>query len=167
MALGILNASLDSLVMVTGKTRRLFERSLVNFAVRMPVMILGLSTLGMMGVIYARVFSGLANTAINLQLAKRVTGLWWGAPVIASWRTLLSCFIMVAVVAIAGETLPSSLEFAAASYSLAWKAAVGGTVYVLSHVSLWLLSGRPEGLESLVLCKVLDKLGELVNLSKE
>ena len=147
MAIGILNSSVQSLIMVTGEAKLLFYRSLLNFLLRIPVILIGLATLGFMGVIYARIFSSLANTLITLQIATRATSSWWGAPIVASWRTIVSCIMMTAAVLVFEHITAIELGLVNAGTALIVKSIIGAAVYVISHSMLWLVAGRPDGLE--------------------
>jgi O-antigen/teichoic acid export membrane protein len=157
MAVGIVNAPITSLIMVTGETKRLFYRSMLNFLLRVPPMLIGIAVFGFMGIVYARVFSGLANTAVTLQLAERATGMAWWMPFLASWRSWASCFVMAAVIILVGQHMPTDVGLSSVLLSLLCKVGLGCVAYISCHFALWLISGRKDGLE-LVLIRRLGLL---------
>lgn len=163
LALGVLTTGVHPLAMVDGDTRRLFLRNVVIVAVTIPALALGLWLHGFMGVIYARMLTRVVDTALTLQIASRILGVWSGAIVVASRRTLAAAAIMAAAMLAAAalhggvDTGPQG-DVALVLQLLALKAAVGGLGYVAALALLWRAAGRPDGVERLALDFARDAL---------
>ncbi len=155
IAVGLMTSGVQAIVMVEGQTRTLFWRSLFLLGIRLPAIVLGIWALGLMGVIYARVFSSLVQTGVNLEIARRLTGGGFFTPFRAAWRSLVAGGALAGAMLAAGAALPAApLGFAAALTGLGVKLGAGGLAYGVVHLGLWQAAGRPDGVER--------KLGDLV-----
>jgi O-antigen/teichoic acid export membrane protein len=143
-------STLQPLAMAMGETRALFRRDLANLVFRFPLIILGLATGGLLGVLLARVASGLFGTLLNLALVRRLLGVPVTAQLAANGRSFAAVGVMAlalgsvmrtgAVDAVIG-TVPALLALAALITS-------GALVYVATLAGLWMLAGRPPGPET-------------------
>jgi PST family polysaccharide transporter len=149
MAFGMIGSSAQAVSMAVGDTRAIFVVGVANLAVRLPLVLIGLWAGGLMGVVYARVGSGLFATLSMLALAGRQTGDSMLAPLTLTWRTMAACAVMAAAVASLGG--PADDGTLAAAVSLGTKAATGAAVYVSAHLALWALCSRPDGFERFIL----------------
>jgi O-antigen/teichoic acid export membrane protein len=146
-ALHTLASSLQPLAMAMGQTRALFRRDVVNLVIRMPLIIIGLYAGGLVGILAARVISGLAGTLINLALVNRLIGVSIGAQLAANGRSLVAAGAMVA--AVAGlNRYGLHNDTASAALALGAQFGAGAFVYVAVITVLWLVAGRPSGPES-------------------
>jgi O-antigen/teichoic acid export membrane protein len=154
----------DSIALTLGATRTLFNRTFVNFLIRMPLAIGGLLLAGIPGLLAGRFLTGIIMTAITADMVRRLIGLGFRKQLGSSIRSTVSGMTMSCVLVAwqwqvgwsVGDTARMWLELIAA-------AAVGAMLYVGTHLSLWLLAGRPPGAEqeifSLVGKALRSKLG--------
>lgn len=151
LAVGLVQSGAEALIMAHGQTRDLFKRSVFNFCMRVPATILGLYMFGLFGVVYARMFSNMASSAMTLHLVRKVTGGPMGEIFLRAWRSFASCLAMTgAVLAVDAQLGLRPDDALTAATMLCVKTAVGGAVYATCHAALWLLSGRPDGPESVI-----------------
>jgi hypothetical protein len=119
----------------------------VTFAVRVPLIVLGVLYDGVPGLIAAVAISGLFGLAYGLALGGKLTATHWWTPLTASWRTILAGAAMATLLWL----MPDLNVGTASILTLLGYVAVSGTlavlVYVLVHAALWLLTGRPDGAE--------------------
>ena len=163
LAIGTVAAGTGAMLKVEGDTRAMFLREALNFAVRMPVLFLGLYTFGLMGVVYAHAFGRVFGTVTILHLARRFTGEPIYGPILSGWRSLASCALMTLALLALGTVLPSA-GFGAFENALhlLLKVAVGGGVYLAAHATFWALQGRPDGFEAVafsIVQRLLKRIG--------
>jgi PST family polysaccharide transporter len=156
-------SSLQPLAMAMGETRALFHRDLVNLLFRFPLIIIGLATGGLVGVLIARVASGLFGTLLNLMLVRRLIGV----PVIAQLAANVRSFAAVGVMALALGSLEASIDTAKGSAPsilvLAGLIMAGASVYIAALAAMWRAAGRPPGPEATVLDAVRNGFGALAH----
>lgn len=157
-ALGVISTAAQSLVTVEGRTRGLFLRSLVVFAVQTPLIVVGIQWLGIMGAVYARVAGIALSTALTVAMVSRMAEGSMAQTLLRPWRSVAAVAAMVlAVLALDALVLAPWLGpvaqagAAEALTALAAKIAVGGAVYTGVHLALWAAAGRPDGAERHVL----------------
>jgi PST family polysaccharide transporter len=136
------------LAMAKGATKLLFKRDLQMFAVRLPFIIAGMYFGGLLGIVYARVFTGSIATLVNMTLVKSLTGLSVWAQVRVNLRALASVCIMAAGVTALRQFLPPSEDQTVLSMQILALCAAGAALYVLASLTLWLLMKRPSGPEA-------------------
>jgi PST family polysaccharide transporter len=147
MALQTLAFGVDGVALAAGATRDLFIRTCVTFAVRVPLILLGVAYAGVPGLIAAVAVSGLFGLAYGLALGGKLTETRWWTPLVASWRTILAGAAMAAVLWL----VPELNVHTASIFRLLGYVAITGTlavfVYLITHAALWLIAGRPDGAE--------------------
>lgn len=158
MAVGALTAGVQATLMAQGDTRSIFFRNLVILGVQLPILGLGLWAFGLLGAVAARAVATLVQTALTLEIARRVTGEGPVAQAMVGRRSFIACAVMTVAVAATGAELGGWPEAAAAALEgLVVKAAVGAAAYCVAHWALWRAAGRPDGFER----AVADQLGRL------
>lgn len=152
ISLSMITAGVHALVMTMGRTHYIFYCELVNFLFRLPVLITGVYLFGLIGVLFGRVITGSFHIMSYIYLVHRVTGGPIHASILNSWRSIVACAAMAISVLAYGATLPEpGTAFVPNALALITKAVIGGTVYSLSHLALWMLAGRPDGFERIAL----------------
>lgn len=153
MAINLMNAPVQALAMTVGDTRSLFLRSLYNFLLRVPLILIGLWSHGILGVLVARLVSGTAFTVSTLNLARGQTGDPFWTPFLASWRSIASVAMMgLAVMATRfGLEQGGHVPLGVKTFVLI---AAGACSYLLCHILLWLAAGRPDGAEQVMLTQL-------------
>lgn len=133
--------------MAMGQVRLLFMRDLQVLCIRLPLMIAGAVIWGVPGLVAARVLTGLYQIAIAMLLAKRLAGVSLMRQLRTHLPTLISCCAMALAVwwvAGTGWRLFTGYDLA---QDLVLRVMVGGIAYIGARVMLWIVMGRPEGLE--------------------
>lgn len=146
-AIQTLASGLQPLAMAIGDTRSLFKRDLANLAIRMPLVIIGLVAGGLIGVLLARVISGLAGMAINMALVQRLIGVSIARQLAANGRSLAAAAAMTAAIAALQQSGLDSRTWPAA-VTLGALLVAGALTYVAAMALLWRLAGRPAGPET-------------------
>lgn len=155
-ALQTLGSSVDAVGMARGETRLLFVRSLQMLLVRVPIIVAAMLLFGMVGLVAARVFTGLLATAVNMFLVRRLIGVGVRDQIRVNSRALTSSAVMVVAAFAVSRLFSSSTE----THLLLLQIATVGAVSVLSYCAatflLWRWVDKPPGPEQ-ELGKLLQK----------
>jgi O-antigen/teichoic acid export membrane protein len=150
-AVATLSASLEPLAMAMGATKVLFGRDVRTFLIRIPFLVTGYLTGGLMGVVIARAVSSTVGTVWNMALISTLSGVTIARQFRGSMRVIIATVVMVAVgVAFQGLLAPT-LAGLPQLLVIGLTAGLGATTYVGSTVALWLAAGKPKGPESEIL----------------
>ncbi|MGE0409808.1 MAG: lipopolysaccharide biosynthesis protein [Amphiplicatus sp.] len=129
--------------MALGLTRLVFIRELIFLTIRLPVFVWASMRYGLDGAVLAAAGSGLVHVGLNLGLYARASGRPAYEPLWSARRSLVSVAAMAAF-----------LIFMRPSYGLVEGAAAlaadilsGAALYVATHLVLWRIEGRPNGVE--------------------
>ena len=142
-ALGTFSMGLQPVAMALAKTKLLFIRQVIAVFVKVPLIVAGLVTGGLIGAAIGRFVSELITVIIELLFLRHLLEL----PV---WRQLthhgLTFFglIVMTLAVFAVDLIPGAANWGAASELVA-KTAVGGAAYAGAIVLAWLAFGRPKG----------------------
>ncbi len=147
-ALQTLGSLVQPLGMAKGETRRLFVRDTQMFMVRIPIILGGLLAYGMIGVLVARVITGLLAACVNMMLVRQFIAIPVIRQVSANGRALCSAVVMAIVVTIASHQLPPPSTTASAVLQLLALVTVGALAYLANNLGLWILMKRPAGPET-------------------
>lgn len=141
----------QALLMVENRTRSMFLRNLAVALVQVPLLVLGIWTLGLAGAIMARIAATLLHTGLSLAIAARLAGTPLLAPFHAARRSLIACLVMAAALLwLRLDAAPAADPFVA--FLAAGKAVLlGAILHGTTLLALWLLAGRPEGFETIAL----------------
>ncbi len=142
------------LVMSVGETRIFLERNAIEFCVKFPILIVGGIAYGFMGVVAARAVSETVAALFCMRAVRRLVGLSVAAQLLGSWRCFVATMVMVPVV-IAALRWPATGQGATlgglqGALNLAVVAGLGAASYGTALLALWLVSGRPEGVEAML-----------------
>ncbi|AKH44337.1 O-antigen/teichoic acid export membrane protein [Altererythrobacter atlanticus] len=136
------------LAMAMGETKALFKRDLQLLFIRLPMIVAGLVFGGLMGVLIARVFSGLIVIGFNMAIVKSLIGQSIVKQLTNSWRSILSVGLMVIGVESLSGVMPVSGDWFVQLAQLAGLIAVGGLIYLGGGLLVWIAAGRPQGPEA-------------------
>lgn len=150
-ALQTLSSPVHPLAMAKGETKLLFHRDLLSFAMRVPIIILGMFLGGMLGIIYARAVTGVIAIFINMHLVRRLIGTGIVEQMSANMRSLASVLVMSAGVLLleylwGRDGTPLSLAIKIGAF-----VATGAVLYVTVHLTFWILAKKPIGPETEVI----------------
>ncbi|WP_171052646.1 oligosaccharide flippase family protein [Ruegeria sediminis] len=159
-ALEALQDNVRAATYVDGSTKLLFIRNTVLLVLVSLLMWIGVK-IGFTGAVIAAGASSVVAILMTLAIAKRFGNRTFLGPLTVSWRSIVSCIVMIAVVTLVGSAYGThdELGWAFASfddvpklrYIFAVKVLTGVFSYVGSHLLLWILAGRPDGFETTAL----------------
>ena len=135
-------------VMALGRTRLLFQVSLLYALVHLPAFVYGTAVYGLPGAIWSLVAAGVLYSYLNAWMLRRTLDIRLGEIAAQLRRPLCATLLMVGAVLSVGAALPSVAAPGRGSWlSLAVDTAVGALVYGVALYAFWRLEGRPEGIE--------------------
>ena len=146
-ALQTLGSALQPLAMATGATRALFNREVITFALRLPLVVAGLLLGGLMGAVIGRCLGLLIGTALGMALVRRLVALPLRAQLMANWRTILATLAMIVGVEVGLAVLARAAPGAPALAVVVATVLGGAAIYVAALVGAWTAAGRPQGPE--------------------
>jgi O-antigen/teichoic acid export membrane protein len=156
-ALQTLSNALEPLALAMGKTRSLFQRDVFNFAVRLPLITIGLITGGLVGVLCARCVSGLIAMTVNMEIARRLIGLSLRDQFVVNLRPLISVSMMVFGASIVRVAIGDGDGQLGLVIKIAVLVATGAAIYIVTLFALWHRMGHPAGPETDVV-KLMDPM---------
>jgi O-antigen/teichoic acid export membrane protein len=141
-------APLPSLSIALNQTRIFLRLAVVEFAVKFPLMLYGSAHYGITGVIAARIAVAIVMAACSMLAVRALIQMPLRAQVFGHWRPILGCAVMAVIVAPLQLHFAGTQNFSATAVALAGIAAVGACAYASTVILLWMLAGRPDGLEA-------------------
>ncbi|NYF79928.1 lipopolysaccharide biosynthesis protein [Granulicella arctica] len=161
-------APLGALVMAFGRTQIFFRRNLFEVCIKLPLVVLGAIKMGFMGVVLARCVSETLTVVFSMVMVRRLIGLSIRQQLLAPWRSLVAAAAMALVVAAVLPKLTPSVHTVPLAMSTLGVMMLGVMTYGSALWGLWILSGRPSGLEAMVNEKVMEVCkGRVVAPSRE
>jgi O-antigen/teichoic acid export membrane protein len=143
VAVHAFSTPLSSTAMALGQTRLLFVRDMLNLGVRYPLILAGLFSSGLMGLLLGRCLAGVFAVGVDIYLARRLVGASAFNQIVSNWRAMAAAGIMAISVWGLG-----ALGINRATYlDLALLVITGAISYLGATVALWLAAGRPAGPE--------------------
>lgn len=147
-ALQTLGSLVQPLGMAKGETRRLFLRDTQMFFVRIPIILVGLLSYGLIGVLIGRVVTGLLAACVNMMLVREFINIPVLKQISANGRAISSVSVMAMVVVFVSGKLQSVSDVSTSILHLGLIVAAGGMAYVAANIILWFARGRPSGPET-------------------
>ena len=147
LALSAIYAPVGALAMAQARTRTLFLRDTLAMCIRVPMMIIGVVTGGIMGFMCFRVATALIMAVINLFLVKELIGESLVRQAQANMRQFIAAGVMTLATVEVRHLLPDTVAFLPLLLKLSVMGATGALVYAGSLLTLWHYAGRPEGPE--------------------
>ena len=127
------------------------KRSLVTLAVRLPMTLIGVGVAGVLGAVAARAVSGLVESVFSFRAAATLTGLQVRTQLWSIRRTvagLLVCSGGIQVFAPEVAEAPTTfVQHLVLLGRIGFVAGGGMVAFVLTVWGVWLLEGRPPGVE--------------------
>ncbi|MDI1309670.1 MAG: lipopolysaccharide biosynthesis protein [Methylotenera sp.] len=148
VAFQTLSAAAQPLAMAQGETKFLFQRDLISFLIRVPLIIIGLMLGGLIGLLYGRAISTFISISMNMFIVRRLIRTSIIDQVLANARSFISILIMIGTVLmlqhfIGSEGTPLILTLKITAFIL-----LGGLAYVLTSLIIWFKLGMPHGPET-------------------
>lgn len=142
-ALQTMSSPVQPLAMAKGATRLLFRRDLQGFAIRVPLILVGVWLGGFMGIVYARMCSGLISIAINMHLVRALIGVGMRDQLLNTRRSLISVGVMYALLQGLVWACPEAMGPLVRVATLVGLLVAGLAAYLLVHFGLWELEHQP------------------------
>jgi O-antigen/teichoic acid export membrane protein len=146
----LLIAPLAPLSMTLGKTSIFLRLSLIEFAVKLPIVLTGALYYGIAGVLAARLITAILVAGCSMFAVRELIGLPIRTQVFGPWRSMLSCVFMALAVVPFHDWLSGTRVYGPLVFGLAAVVGVAALVYASSIFVLWRLAGCPDGFESKV-----------------
>jgi O-antigen/teichoic acid export membrane protein len=149
--IGLPSTILPPLVMVLDKTRYVALRMGLEFAIRVPVTILGIIYFGLAGAIAGRFIAVTTAHIVSWFIARHLIHAPLTAQINAFMRPLLPGLPMVVFLRFAEPHLAALPMGFPLILGLVFCVAIGIGLFWLFAFGFWLAAGRPDGLEALIL----------------
>lgn len=144
-----ISATYMPLAMAMGQTRAVFNRDLISFATRIPILVLGLWAGGLVGFVYARVIAATIGVVLNMLLIRSLISVNVRRQFSANIRPIIAAGAMVLILLVVRQQMAVFQTTTTMQLlGLALQVALGGAVYVLATWAAWTVWGRPDGVES-------------------
>jgi lipopolysaccharide exporter len=148
-SIAVLAANASYVFLAMGKSRFVSLTGGISILVSLCFLYFLLPRFGLIGAAYAMVIASIVVMPLILGRAFRLLDLSLGQFLSNKWRSVLATVAMVAALHFLVPTsLPTHMTTTISTAVSV--AAVGAAIYVLCVVGLWLLSGRPDGSERLL-----------------
>jgi PST family polysaccharide transporter len=143
------------LVMSLGDTKVFLKRNALEFSLKTPLLIVGTIWFGFAGVAVTRAVAETGAALYCMHAVRRLTGLTVREQILAPWRSYVATLVMAPVVILCVRGLAPNpgavLGTLPRLLNLGTMAAAGAATYGTAMWLLWLLSGRPRGVEAMVM----------------
>lgn len=139
--------ALQPLGMAMGQTRELLQRDVANFVVRLPLIVIGLVSNGLLGIIWARCVGNLIAILISMAMVRKLLSLsilTQFQPLIRPACAVLAMAAGVYLVDVACGDGNGTLFLIS---KIAAMTASGAAIYLGALYGLWRLAGRPRSAE--------------------
>jgi len=148
-ALAAVSSMGDTMLVSTGKTRPLFNLELMKLIYVLPGFWLGITLGGLKGVLMAWLGIALISLLVNLEVIRRHTGVNQWTLLAPCWRSPLAVAVMAVTIGLVRSWLPAAGAGLIPDLGgLLLTVLAGAAGYVLTHLLLWHLAGKPRGFES-------------------
>lgn len=147
----VFTIGLNDALLSIAKTKTLFYRQLIASFVRPIFLIGGLFYWGLLGLLIGRILAAATMLFINLHLSSRAFSVSIFDHFLLVWRSIISVALMAGAIFVWKKY---SLDFVAVNLNileLFIEVSIGAAVYCTSHFLLWIISGKPDAAETLVL----------------
>lgn len=131
-----------------------------------PLFALGMIYYDLYGAAWACVITGVVVLIVDFFLVRRIVGIGIGHVLVRLWRPGLSVAVMYLVVLSYRTSVSAPHRLLDYILELGICAVVGGITYFGSVLLLWLLTGRPEGAERIVLSLIFEWWNRLMPTMK-
>jgi PST family polysaccharide transporter len=148
-------APLGPLAMALNRTKLLFVLAAVEFAFKLPLLLIAASYYGIDGVLAVRLATAILVAGCSMFVIRELIGLSIGAQLLSAWRPTLSVIVMALAIAPFEVWLTGMQGVLPRVFGLGIVVGLGAVVYSGSIFLLWRMADCPDGFES----KVADLLG--------
>ena len=136
-----------SVAMSLGRTGMMLRRDVAGLVVQVTCLVIGTWLYDFTGFLAGYALSTVIGTGINLVFLKGLLQISVADQLRNCSRSILSTLIMVAVVAGLRHAINLPETILGDIIHIALLGLTGALVYTAAHISLWIVSGRPDGAE--------------------
>ena len=140
---------LDPMAMAMDRTSLFFRQRIVEVAIKIPLLLTLISAYGMAGAVIGRLATNLILMVVTMGYVRQLTGLGIVRQLVGPWRVIVATLVMAAVI----RSLPDAIRQDLSITAMATTVLCGAFVYVVTLAALWLASGRPDGIEQMVVTR--------------
>ncbi|EJZ17582.1 lipopolysaccharide biosynthesis protein [Rhizobium sp. Pop5] len=160
--LGLPTNIMPALAMVLDNTRSLALRMFVEFAVRVPVTILGIVYFQVAGALGARIVAVLVAYAASLVITRRMIGASFAAQLNAYCRPLVAGLPMILFLFWAEPMLAAMPTGLNLIVGLALCGGAGAAIFWVFALLVWQILGRPDGIETIIVQRLMPRRNEIL-----
>ncbi|MBD2841014.1 lipopolysaccharide biosynthesis protein [Erythrobacter rubeus] len=140
---GTFSIGLQPLAMSLGNTRLLFLRNFLAVCVKVPAIMVGFFSAGLLGVAFARLASDVFAALVEFLFIKRLIAIGLWRQLASHWLTVAGLGAMTAAVLTVSAAMPQ--DGMPLVVDLFARISVGAVTYAGTIAAIWFASGRPEG----------------------
>ncbi|MBY5716911.1 lipopolysaccharide biosynthesis protein [Rhizobium leguminosarum] len=155
--LGLPTNMMPPLAMVLNKTRYLALRMFAEFAVRVPVTILGIVYFQVAGALGARIVAVLVAYAASLVITRQLIGATFAAQLNAFLRPLVASVPMMVFLLWAEPMLVAMPVGFHLIVGLALCGGVSVAIFWIFALLVWQIAGKPDGIETIVVHRLMPR----------
>jgi PST family polysaccharide transporter len=150
------------LVMSVGETKLFVKRNILEFCVKVPMVLTLGAAYGFVGIAVARVGAETAGGLFSILAIRKLTGLSICDQLLGPWRSFVATLVMAPPVIVCIRCLEPAAGVSVGGWArvmaLITITAIGTATFATAMWVLWLISGRPHGIES----TAINLIGSLV-----
>jgi len=163
--LSALGGLFEPVLLARGKPQIIVYQKLMYVILLIPTAIYFVSSYGVVGVAIALAAGSVVTRPFVMYMSAREIGFGFGRFLSVIWRPLSASLVMAYAIHIAKQS--PLLSVIGPLGELGLLVGIGGLVYSLGLLTLWLIAGRPDGAERLLLSKVRRNGGATSSDKKE
>lgn len=149
-AVQVMSNQLQPLAMSLGETKTLFYRGLLEFFIRLPLVISGLLYGGLLGYLIASAFADSISVIIRFILVRKLIGISLVEQVLDNWPTFVSTMGMLCVCVFLELFITNIFPNAVLAETMIVIVG-GGVTYLTIRLLIWICRGKIDGPETFVL----------------
>jgi O-antigen/teichoic acid export membrane protein len=155
--LGLPTNMMPALAMVMNNTRYVALRMFAEFAVRVPVTVLGIAYFQVPGALGARIVAVLVAYAASLIITRRLIGATFAAQLNSFLRPMVAILPMIAFLLWVEPMLVAMPVGLNLIFGLAFCGGASAAIFWAFALLLWQVVGRPDGIEAIIVQRLLPR----------
>lgn len=145
---------LDPMAMAMDRTAIFLRQRLIEIVIKIPILIALIWHYGVMGAVVGRLVTNMIMMVVTMGFVRQLCGLGILRQIVAPWRIAMAVAAMAAVITLLPDGLRQSLSIVAVAVTVT----IGALTYIAVLLTSWLLVGRPEGMETMVIRRAMGLL---------
>lgn len=141
---------LDPMAMALDRTSVFLRQRVIEIIIKIPMLLTLIWSYGIMGAVIGRLVTNAIMMIVTMGYVRGFTGLSIWQQLTDAWRIAAAIAAMSAAIII----LPDAIRHSSSILALVATVGLGGLVYILTLAGTWIASGRPEGLETMIVARL-------------